>query len=263
MIKGFTAATGLITACSVSKDLLGIHVSKSPFLHTLLSRIFSQVSEASLTTSVASMGAILCLLGLENLAKYLSGDRCQGHGQGRGQGHRQKSPSLLEHSDDKGFINNHSHGHNDDGDGEDRDTGNKEMKRKSSNFSALEISGDSSSVLQDQTDLSALQPAGKLLERIFLMLSPLLWFLAIGILLGAGNCNFMPRTQTGVSPTHELSGTGATLPGTLYQRYAEQFSCLHADEVKVRYAMTGSGAGQKALLSSMQNPSSSESRTKR
>ena len=32
VIKGFTAATGLITACSVSKDLLGIKVSKSPFL---------------------------------------------------------------------------------------------------------------------------------------------------------------------------------------------------------------------------------------
>ena len=210
------------------------------------------------------MGAIICLLGLENLAKYLSGDRGHGHGQAHGQGNRQKSPSLLKHSDDKGVFHSHSHGHNDDGDdGEDRDTGNSEIKSKSSNFSALEISGVSSSVVQDQAGVSALQSVGKLMKRAFLMLSPLLWFLALGILLGLSSCNFTPPTQTGVSPTHELSGTGATLPGTLYQRYAEQFSCLHADEVKVRYALTGSGAGQKALLLSMQNSSSSESRTNR
>jgi len=64
VLSGFISASALIAAFSTVKSLLGIHVKKSPVLHTLIGRIFEALPDIHLPTACISFIGVIMLVSL-------------------------------------------------------------------------------------------------------------------------------------------------------------------------------------------------------
>ena len=73
VLTGFVSAAAIIIAFSQLKDLLGLDVSRSNQIHTIIVNLFEKITEINLNTILIGLGSILIIYGLKKIHKKLPG----------------------------------------------------------------------------------------------------------------------------------------------------------------------------------------------
>lgn len=73
VISGFTSAAALIIGCSQLSHFIGIDVERSSTLHVILSRVFSKIDQAHLSTLSIGVVSIAIILLLRRISKRIPG----------------------------------------------------------------------------------------------------------------------------------------------------------------------------------------------
>ncbi len=73
VISGFTSAAALIIGCSQLSHFIGIDVERSSTLHVILSRVFSKIDQAHLSTLSIGVLSIAIILLLRRISKRIPG----------------------------------------------------------------------------------------------------------------------------------------------------------------------------------------------
>lgn len=73
VVSGFTSAAALIIGFSQLKNLTGINIPSSNYVHEILFTFFDRITEANLFTLILGLGSVVLILFLKRLNKFIPG----------------------------------------------------------------------------------------------------------------------------------------------------------------------------------------------